>query len=70
MQSRSPSLLTRVGGWVAGRLESNAQLNSKLRIKLKLKFELSLAKILVERESLKVRRFDVISEVPWSVLGP
>ena len=55
---------------MAGRLESNAQLNSKLRIKLKLKFELSLAKILVERESLKVRRFDVISEVPWSVLGP
>ena len=46
MQSWSPSLLTRLGGgggWVVGKLESNAKLNKKLRLKLKVKFELSLA---------------------------
>ena len=44
MQSRFPSLLTPVGGWVVGKLESYAKLNSKLRLKLKL--ELSLAILL------------------------
>ena len=43
MQSRFLSLLTPVGGWVVGKLESYAKLNSKLRLKLKLKLELSLA---------------------------
>ena len=42
MQSRFLSLLTPVGGWVVGKLESYAKLNSKLRLKLKLELNLAI----------------------------
>ena len=53
-----------MGGWVVGRLESNAKLNSKLRLKLKL--DVSLAK---KWSSLGVslKGLGVVDSLIWQV---